>query len=310
MKYSIDKLVEAATLYYKYEYTQQEIAKKLNLSRQTVISMLAEAKKQNIIEIKINNPLEESKELSSKLKEMYNLSEAIVLPYTSMDENLISLFLADRATEHINRLIGNGNKKIGIGWGRTVCHFINAFTRRETENTVVFPLMGATDHTQPYFMSNELARNFVEKISAKTQYAYVPANPSDSKDSDLFKKTASYAMLHSLWESIDIAIVGLGMNPSLEKLVRDRYPGEDTLKITSSIVGDVCINYFDINGKLVDIGPEMIHASLAEFAKAKRVVAIAGGASKFCAIKGALSTGVITDIILDMGVCEKLLEKS
>ena len=308
MAYPIQKLVQAATLYYKSGNTQQEIAEKMNISRQTVINMLAAAKEQKIVEIKINNPLKDSQSLSQQLVERFNLKGAVVLPYNSLSDNLINDILANRATSYISDLIGNGNKKIGIGWGRTVYSLITAFEPKATKNTIVFPLMGATDQTTPFFMSNELVRNFAEKITAETQYAYIPANPSNSEDAKLFRKTSSYIHLNKLWGNMDIAIVGLGINPAIDELIRERYPGEDSMRISNQIAGDISTNYFDIDGNFFDINSDMLHASYSDLSKAKRVVAIAGGLSKYSAILGALRTHVITDLITDMGTCQKILD--
>lgn len=308
MAYPIQKLIQAATLYYKSGNTQQEIAEKMNVSRQTVINMLTAAKEQKIVEIKIHNPLKESKTLSQQLIDKFGLSGAVVLPYNSLSDSLITDIIANRATSYIAELIGTGNKKIGIGWGRSVYSFITSFEPKTTKNSIVFPLMGATDQTTPFFMSNELVRSFAEKIAAQTQYAYIPANPSNSDDANLFRKTSSYIHLNQLWGDMDIAIVGLGINPAIDELIRERYPGEESVVISNQIAGDISTNYFDINGKFFDMGSDMLHASHLDLSKAKRVVAIAGGISKYPAILGALRTGIITDIITDMGTCKKILE--
>ena len=114
--------------------------------------------------------------------------------------------------------------------------------------------------------------------------------------------------LSSLWSDIDIAIVGPGINPATDELIRERYPGEDTMKISGHIAGDISTNYFNINGEVIDIGSDMLHASHIDLSKAKRVVAIAGGISKYSSILGALKTGIITDIITDVETCSKILE--
>ncbi len=310
MSYPIQKLVQVATLYYKSGNTQQEIAEKMNISRQTVINMLTEAKEQKIVEITIHNPLKESKQLSQQLIDKFNLKGAVVMPYSSFSDDLMKDILASRATSYVSDLIENGNKKIGIGWGRTIYSFITLFEPKATKNTIVFPLMGATDKTTPFFMSNELVRNFAEKITAKTQYAYIPANPSNSEDAKLFRKTSAYIHLSSLWSDIDIAIVGLGINPSIDELIRERYPGENAMKISDYIAGDISTNYFNINGDFIDISSDMLHASHTDLSKAKRVVAIAGGLSKYSSILGALKTGIITDIITDMETCSKILKEN
>ena len=50
------QMEEAAILYYEKKHTQNEIARIMNLSRQTVSKLLNDAIKENIVEIKIHNP--------------------------------------------------------------------------------------------------------------------------------------------------------------------------------------------------------------------------------------------------------------
>ena len=47
-------IVKVAYYYYKLDFTQQEIADKMNFSRQKVNRMLKKASEENIVEININ----------------------------------------------------------------------------------------------------------------------------------------------------------------------------------------------------------------------------------------------------------------
>ena len=55
-----NKVVEAAKLYYLWDYTQHEIAKKLGVSRPTGSRMLQTAKKEGRVQIKISGMEEKS----------------------------------------------------------------------------------------------------------------------------------------------------------------------------------------------------------------------------------------------------------
>ena len=76
--------------------------------------------------------------------------------------------------------------------------------------SAVFPLFGATDQEQSFYLSNELSRSFADKINAKIKYAWFPYLPDCTEDCKLFKRTSYYRNLTSLWNSIDIAIIGIG----------------------------------------------------------------------------------------------------
>ena len=58
---------EVATLYYKKNLTQQEIAETLHLTRQTVSKLLSDAIEEKIVEIIIHDPQKDCKELENSV---------------------------------------------------------------------------------------------------------------------------------------------------------------------------------------------------------------------------------------------------
>lgn len=99
----LNKIIEAARLYYQLDYSQQEIAKKLNVSRPTVSRLLKQAKETGIVEIKINNPVEVGVQLSDLLKKKFHLKEVIVASVSEYDHTLIKRHLGEVAVHPLHR---------------------------------------------------------------------------------------------------------------------------------------------------------------------------------------------------------------
>lgn len=78
--------VEVARLYYQSDYSQQEIANKLNISRPTISRLLKYAKEKGFVQINIADPFADLDNVGNLLKEKYNLLEAHVVfsPVPSM----------------------------------------------------------------------------------------------------------------------------------------------------------------------------------------------------------------------------------
>lgn len=72
----LKKVVEAAKLYYLLDYNQNDIAKKLGVSRPTVSRLLQQAKEEGIVEIKINDPAEDIQQLAKQLEQKFNLKKS------------------------------------------------------------------------------------------------------------------------------------------------------------------------------------------------------------------------------------------
>lgn len=302
---NVDKkqMQEAAILYYEKKHTQNEIASIMKLSRQTVSKILNDAVKENIVEIRINNPEITCKELEQEICKKLNIKNAIVCGVSTDEESLCNLMTVKSAAQYIHSLIKKGNQKIAISWGRTVQMLISEFPVSNTAGNTVFPLFGATDQEQAYYMSNELARSFADKIGAKVKYAWFPYRPDSVEDCKLFKKTSYYEKLNDLWNDIDVAIVGIGNSKIIQTFGKIFGYNE---KGTSAI-GDISTHFFDADGKFVDIYENTLCATKDNLKNAKQTIAVASGEDKTEAIVGALRTQIIDTLITDEYTARRIL---
>lgn len=301
----IEKLVRASILYYSANLTQQEVAAKMGTTRQAVCKYLSDAKAYGIVEIKINNPISETLSLEERLKKRFGLKTALVVPGNLKDDMVIRHEIARIATPHIIELMRSGIRNIALSWGRSVFDFIRNFPEGEIFTDLnIFPAMGASNNAAPYYMINEMVRDFSEKIQGVPNFIYLPLNPESHEDYVHYTGTQLYQKTLKNWSGIDLLILGIGSRISADNMIRQSYPGE--IEVMSkfdpnTIVGDVFTKYFDINGSFYSV-PEteqLITMPQELFAKVKRVVALAGGAEKAKCILGALRTGRITDFVTD-----------
>jgi len=303
MEFQKKQMQEAAILYYEKKHTQNEIAKKMNLSRQTVSKLLNEAIKEKIVEIKIHNPEIDCKELEQEICDRFNIRNAVICGVSSADEELCQIMTVKKAANYIESIIEKGNQKIAISWGRTIQRLIYEFSDINTLNNVVFPLFGATDQEQAYFLSNELARSFADKIGAKVKYAWFPYRPDSIDDCELFKKTSYYQKLYDLWNNIDVAIIGIGNREIIQTFSNVFGYNEKC----ASAVGDVSTHFFDEDGNIIELYENTLCAERDNLKNAKQTIAVACGKDKSEAIIGALKTQMIDTLVTDEYTAKKIL---
>jgi len=312
----IQTIIQVAMMYYNDNLTQQEISSKLGMTRQSISKLLNEARTKGIVEINIINPLKSVQAISDKIVDRFKIKNAVTVPSDFDDDSMNRTIIAQKAVEHINSLISSGNSNIGISWGRTVYSFIKIFISENHNNQLnVFPLVGASNENAPYFMINEMVRIFSEKTKAKPTFIYIPVNPGSSEEYGLFSRTRAYREISQIWKNTDIAVVGIGSLKAKSRSVRQEYPGEDVLALkmeNKDPVGDICTNYFDLEGNIIkpDDYLRLISINEDELRNIKNVVALAGGLEKVEAIIGALRTGLISDIIIDEITAREVLKRS
>ena len=142
---------EVATLYYKKNMTQQEIAETLHLSRQTVSKLLSDAIEEKIVEIIIHDPEKDCEELEKQICAAFGIRSCVVCSVSGRNESVHRLMTVQAAVDYILPIIKAGNQKIALSWGRTIQELIQNHPEISTIGNTVFPLFGATDNENSYF---------------------------------------------------------------------------------------------------------------------------------------------------------------
>ena len=168
-KYDIELLVNVARMYYIDGLKQDEIAKRVNVSRSLISLILTKAKEQGIVDIKINDPRSNNEELAGELKWRFNLQAAYVVP-TSIKEQDFRLDLAVRKGIEVFNGVVKPGYTIGISWGKTIFSFMTEY-RSDTvvEGLEIVPLVGATNRSLQRYQMNEVVRQFAEKVNGTFQ---------------------------------------------------------------------------------------------------------------------------------------------
>ena len=297
-------MYEAATLYYEKKLTQQEIAERMKLSRQTVSRLLTDAVRENIVEIKVHNPERNRAALEAQLCERFGISRCVLCGAGSQDDAIRRVITVKAAAEYLLPTLRRGGLKIAVSWGRTVQELIRALPETPTSGNTVFPLFGATDNEQSYFSPNELARKLADKLGAELKRAWFPYKPDDPRDYDLLKQLSYYQKLQAMWDTADLAILGIG-NTEILDIFRNTFGGT---RLQAQIVGDIATHFFDKEGHITELYQHKLCADVQNIKNAKQTIAIACGSEKISALTGALNTGLLNVLITDEHTARQLLE--
>ena len=295
---------EVATLYYKKNMTQQEIAEALHLSRQTVSKLLSDAVEEKIVEIIIHDPEKDCKELEERICATFGIRKCVICSVSGRNESVHRLMTVQAAVDYILPIIKKGNQKIALSWGRTIQELIQNLPEISTIGNTVFPLFGATDNKNSYFSSNELARKLADKLGATPKFAWFPYLADSDEDSLLLKQFGYYKRMQDMWNTADLAILGIG-NTEILDIFGKTFGYSD---IHCQAIGDVATHFFDKTGRFINLYRNSLCASVENIKNAKESVAIACGKEKAEAIAGALRTKMIDTLITDEYTARRVLE--
>jgi deoxyribonucleoside regulator len=307
-------MVSVARMYYQEGLKQEEIAKRVKVSRASISLILTEARRKGIVEITIRNPLEDNAELSRALCAQFGLARCVVVPTSIRETEILIDLTASRAAEVFDDEVKSGDT-VGVAWGRTCHAFMSRYAGRSfLHGMQVIPLIGGSNRNLERYQLNEMVRLFAEKLQATPSFIHAPALAASREDFELYMGSSSMKEVMQMWRKIDIAVVSVGAPP-----VSREFDGSRVLahRKTSAApealpVGDICARYFDVKGRFVEdeLSSRIIGIPAESLRRIRKTICVAGGLEKAYSLLGALKTGLITILVTDEGTASAVLEAS
>ena len=305
----VQLLLRAARLYYEDALTQQEVAQEMGISRPTVSRLLAQARLEGIVQIKVADPLATYEGLESCLAEVFSLRQAVVVTGEGVAGDRLNRRLGLAAARYLRSTLADGDI-VGVGLGRTLYAVVQALDATQQIAIRVLPLIGALGQISPSLQVNELVRRLAEAFNGTWQPLYAPAFIRDSSAYQLLAQVEDVDSVVQAWPNLDVALVGIGhfARHHQSSMLFAEYM-DDTLMQNleqRGAVGEICGRFFDAAGQHQIVEPGHIGISLDQLRKLNHVIAVAGGKEKVTAILGALRGGypdvLVTDAITAQAV--------
>lgn len=308
-KSEILRLVEISRFYYEEGLTQAEIAKKLDISRPAVSKLLSEARIRGIVKIEIKSPLESNENLLQVLSRRFNLDGGLIVQTGSAEASLNQRLFVSQAADYVGKQIQESTK-IGLGWGSDTGSILDELQpglQNNQSNGSVCPVIGSAPNDIKWFQTNELARIFSNKTGYTPFYLPAPAFPISNENKQLFEQTNEYRTVSSLWNELDMVLLGIGTYPSVPDQATAARFGDKLRK--EGAVGMIATYYYDRHGRFIESENDIvIRIPLEALRKTQVVLVIGSGLEKTHTIIGALKTGLVTHLITDEETALQVIE--
>ena len=308
----LKKIIDAAKMYYQLDYSQQEIAKKLGISRPTVSRLLQMAKEEGIVQIKILDPTLDNERYARQLEERYRLKKAIVVSVPQNEDRHIKKYQGEATAEYLYAIVKDGDS-IGVTWGTTLYQVAVNLQNKHVKNVNIVQLNGGVSYSETDTYASEIVHLFGKAFNTTPHFLPLPAIVDHMVVKQAIEADRHIRRILEMGKSTNIAVVTVGVPDSDSVLIRANYFTEEDLKlIYSCAVGDICSRYIDINGNLCseELDRRTIGIDLAELRKKEQSILVAGGPRKVDAIFGALRGGYTNVLITDHFTAKALLERN
>ena len=306
--------LKALDYLYNKNYTQTEISKRLNVSRVTLAKLLDEAKAEGMIKIEIVDVrnMQWMLQMEEELKNRFRLKDVLLVDGAALRDEDVMQKIASKAATYFDNVLRSG-MKIGVTWGRTLNAMVDKLpVNRNVKDLTVYTLVGSASSNVD-FQPNILARNLLNKYSGILRILTAPFVCGSAELCSAIKQDRQIAEI--LTESVceDITVVGIGEAPAEGEWKLGDYPFDrDDIEelIEKGAVGDICGNFFDINGDPCDtaLQKRIVSISLADLNKRSLVVGVGGGPQKVKSVLGALNGAYLDVLITDVKTASAVLD--
>ncbi len=306
----LDDAARAGWLYYIAGNTQDEIAAKLGVSRQTAQRLVALAVSEGLVKVRLEHPIAICLDLADQLKERFGLVYAEVVP-TDPTSDSTTLGVAEAAANEIERQLRAPEAKvIAIGTGRTLKAAIDLLPPIEVPDKKIVSLTGniAPDGSASFY---SVIFTMADVVKARHFPMTLPVIATSVKERDLLHSQAMIRGTLTLAAKANIAFVGIGDLGPNAPLYQDGFvtAGELAALQKAGAVGEITGWAFDREGRLIEglTNARVASAPLPVISQC-RVIAIAKGPLKLPGIAAAIKGRLINGLITDEATAERLLE--
>ena len=298
-----------AWYYFVAGLTQQEISDRLGIARARVNKIAGQLRSDGSVVIDIRLPLASCVGLEEKLKDVYGLKSAAVVPALDDDEQQRRM-LGEAAASILDEMIADG-QGISVGWGRTLSATIKQLRSRRLRDSSVVSLMGGLtrgSETNTFGVSTELAKTLGADCYYITAPVYCPC--VESREFLLQHSGVNEVMERA--RRSDLSIVSCGDLTSRTPLtainsVHERLP---QLRKCGAI-GEILGTFLDAHGVPVahELNETVIAMSPSDLKKVPHSILISGGLYKADVIRAILAAGYVNNLVTDEAVAQRLLQR-
>ncbi len=307
----LDDAARAGWLYYVAGNTQDEIAKKLGISRQTAQRLVSLAISERLIKVRLDHPIARCMELSSALRQRYDLHYCEVAPSDPASSST-TLGIAQIAAAEMERWLRRADPVvIGIGTGRTMRAVADQLPAMECPRHRLVALVGTTkiDGSASFY---DVIIRASDTVRAPHYPMPLPVIARSAEERDLLMSLPSVRNVLALVEQADATFVGVGSVGENSPLLVDGFitaEQNETLR-RAGAVGEITGWAFDARGRLIDtpLSDRIASAPLRQPTR-RLMIGVAMGVSRRAPLRGALMGKLISGLITDEATAEHLLRR-
>lgn len=305
----LDDAARAGWLYYVAGNTQDDIARKLGVSRQSAQRLVSLAVREGLVKVRIDHPIANCLDLAHRLKGRFGLRVVEVVPSDPGSSSTTVGVAEATAAELERRLIAPEPITIAIGTGRTLKAAIEKLPTMDCPRHKVVSLTGniAPDGSAAFY---NVIFTMADKVKCRSFPMPLPVIASSTAERDLLHKQPMIAATLKLSAEADITFLGIGdLGPGAPLVVDGFLTDAELAQLNcAGAVAEIVGWAIDAEGKpIVGLTNDRVASAPIPSRETSLVFGIAKGPLKLPGIAAALKGRLINSLITDEDTATTLL---
>jgi len=299
-------MLRAAQLYYHEDLTQDQVGKRLGVSRFKVGRLLDRALREDTVRIEIVHPAARLVALEDALVERFGLRDAVVIDVPSVgvpatDEQLSRERVAAAAADCLAALHLGG--AIGVSWGRTMLELAAQLRVGWTEASEIVQLNGAISRSAQPTRYQEVVERFGTTTGAAIRMMAAPAIVGSPELRQALEADAAVGQAIEVARRAPSAVFGMGLMGPESIHVASGYldAAELTRLQRAGAVGDVLGRFLTIEGAIAlpSLDERTVGLPLDDLKTKPLTVGLAAGRDRGPIALAALRAGLMRVFVAD-----------
>lgn len=305
----LDEAARAGWLYYVAGCTQDEVAKRMNVSRQSAQRLVTMAMSERLIKVRLDHPIARCMELAEILTEAWGLRHCEIVPTDPAAPSHPGGVALAAAGVLENLMQDDEPRIVALGTGRALKATMEQLAPMQCPHHRVVSMLGnimADGRATAYNATISMA----EHVGAMHYPSPLPVLAQDEAELQALLALHSVQNIRKLCAEADLTMVGIGQMGETAPLVVDGFMSDADLAevLAAGAAGEITSWVYDGDGQLIDCNFNRRVASVPLTPAGERlVIAVGVGLAKVPSLLAALRGGLVNGVIIDEAMAEKIL---
>lgn len=310
----LSMLVKVARMYHEQGLRQPEIAERLHVSQSRVSRLLKEAVTRGIVRTVVVAPPGSFADLEEEVRSTLGLADVVVAGTSTSDESSSLTAIGAAGAAYLESTL-MPTERVGLSsWSASLLAVVEAMAPRPSRGAEkVVQILGGVGAASVQVQATRLTDRLAQVTGGEAMYFPAPGVVASEQVRDALLADPYVADVVAAWSDLSVVLVGIGSVQPSPLLVSsgNALPQPDLDALASlGAVGDVCLNFFDSEGLLVDsdLHRRVLGIDATTLRAVPRKIGVAGGERKVEAIRAAARGGWIDVLVTDSSTARALVD--